>query len=129
MSKHLCSGHTQGRSQNPDFGGGAVGWVDNKREKLKILGLLNCSFWHYVNDQSKAFLKYGLFLPRTPPPPQINVLSRFERFKNLRRLANNQLSIMRARIRKLTAVLNIFQGFVGVHKTYPLSYLGSQKLF
>ena len=61
--KHLDK--FQGRSQTPDFGGGRV---DNNREKLKIVGLLNYSFRLYVNDQSKVFLKCGLFLPRTPPP-------------------------------------------------------------
>ena len=48
---------------------GGQGGVDNNREKLKIPGLLNCSFQLYVNDQSKVFLKCGLFLTRTPPPP------------------------------------------------------------
>ena len=49
--------------------GGAGGGVDNNQEKLKFLGLLNCIFRLYVNDQSKVFLKCGLFLPRTAPPP------------------------------------------------------------
>ena len=47
---------SQGRSQTPDLGGGAGGWgggVDDNREKLKILGLLNCSFRLYVNVNPK----------------------------------------------------------------------------
>ena len=62
--------------------GGQEGWVDNNQEKLKILGLLNCSFRLYVNDQSKVFLKCGLFLPCTTPPPPIRFYPDLSIFKN-----------------------------------------------
>ena len=67
---------------------GGQGGIDNNREKLKILGLLNCIFWLYVNDQSKVFLKCGLFLPRTNAPlPQSAFYPDLSIFKN--RLSND----------------------------------------
>ena len=56
--------------------------MNNNREKLKILGLLNCSFRLFVNDQLKVFLKCGLFLPHPPPPPQSAFYPDLSIFKN-----------------------------------------------